>query len=139
MLPEVWRGQVNIGLDPLRRSYLPEAGGDVASSSLPAAATAVDPLAGFARRLDRVARGGWRTLPPEVGREIAADCRGLDQCMLPTGAVILRWLHRIANDRPRDFSGRLRPVDAGAAAEVWIAASRYREGVQRSVLRGLWS
>jgi hypothetical protein len=85
-LPEGMGGRVNLGLDVLTRAQLvtPQR-----RATVDAAPAASDPLSAVRRRLVALVLSGTRSLPPEAGSRIDAECRQLRAALMPSAASAL--------------------------------------------------
>jgi hypothetical protein len=132
-LPAALVGRANAAFDALTSSTAVD---DAGEDDLPAPAP--DPLAALRRRIERVCLGGWSTLPPEAGREIARDAVRLDQHLLGGAAAALRDLAAAATPPARTFAGVRRAVQATPFALAWLRAARYERAARRSVGLRRW-
>jgi hypothetical protein len=124
LLPEAWRGRVNLGLDRVRAAHLPSLTGErVIASSRSASTHSSDPLDPLRRRLGQVLLAGRAAASPVASGGFLRDEAALERSQMPTAAVLLR---------------RLRQAPGEALAEAWLAAQIYLTAAESRLQRAAW-
>jgi hypothetical protein len=124
LLPEAWRGRVNLGLDRLQPNFLSAAGGVAqAHHTAREVAHGADPLEPLRRRLGQVLLAGRAAASSPTWSGFLRDEATLAHLALPTAAELLR---------------RLRQAPEESLAEAWLAAHVYLSAAESRLQREAW-
>jgi hypothetical protein len=130
-LPDDWGGRAMLGLDRLQAAH-------VAGTSPCEAVVAVqestraDPLLALHRRVQRLALGGARSLPPSALPELLREGADVARRMMPAAAAILRAIVGAVESPARSLER------ADALARAWLAASTYEHRARREIESATW-
>lgn len=149
LLPDEWRGTINLGLDRLVAAHLPppdpEASpliGWAGGAGLNALSTTVEapepPFDLVSRRAHRMVAGGWSTLGDAAGPAVATDLARLRAAQLGTGADLLAALHRTVLVTTRATTGQRRGPDADAVGRAWLATATWSAAARDAIAATAW-
>ena len=153
VLPESWRGRVNIGLDRLQGRHFRRVGEredtPAASSKAKTFADAPsdianpprldsDGLASLRRRLEAMVLGGRHSVPQGALRAFERDALLLERRRQVVAARVLRHLAECASRSEQDMLGQRFPAGDAALADAWLAGAVYEDRAATSVAAKAW-